>query len=70
MQKMIKRDIQKSTQPYVRSKIKYLSNLELSKPTRDNFNMISDSRSSLLTVDSVEKDLKFLSTKAMKNIWG
>ena len=67
---MIKRDIQKSTQPYSHSGFRYLSDLELPKTTQDNFNMISDSRSSLLTVDSVEKDLEFFSKKAMKSICG
>lgn len=69
MQKSIKREIQKSEQPYFHSDLRYLSNLELSKTTTDNFDKISGSRSSLLSADSIEKDLEFFSKKAMKSVW-
>jgi len=69
MQKIIKREIQKSTQPYFHSSLRFLSELELPKISEGNFEKISQSRSSLLTADNVEKDLEFFSKKAMKSVW-
>ena len=69
MQKSIKREIQESSQPYFHSSFTYLSDLELSKTTQDNLDTISNLRTSQLTMDNVEQDLKFFSKKAMKCIW-
>ena len=70
MKDKINREIQKSPQPYFRSGIEFLSDLELSKTTQDNLDKLSDYRCSLLTLDNVQKDLDFFSKKAMKSIWG
>ena len=70
MQKQIKREIHKSTQPYFHSGLRYLSDIELSKTSDANFQLLSNSRGILLTVDDgVEKDLEHFSKKAMKSIW-
>jgi len=69
MQKIIKREIEKSIQPYFHSGLRFLSELELSKTSEENLEKILHSRSSLLTADNVEKDLEFFSKKAMKSVW-
>lgn len=69
MQQEIKREIQESMQPHVHSNLRYLSGLELSKHNKENLEAISNSRSSLLVADNIEKDLDFFSKKAMKSIW-
>jgi len=50
VQKSIKRAIEKSPQPYFHSGLRFLSDLELSKTTDENFEELSNKRTELLGV--------------------
>ena len=69
MQKSVRREVQKSTQPEFHSELRYYSELELSNTSDDNLQTISNFRSQFFVDDDVERDLKHFSKKAMKNIW-